>query len=174
MFTSISNAALHWILRDESTRLSTLQAIHDSLKLGGAFVFEMGGHGNVGEAVATLLSVLTHNGATISQARESCPWFFPSEDWMRGALEKVGFRDIEKLEVEYRPTKLTAEQGGNGGVEGWVRLMGAQMLEILEGEARERAIREACEVLETIVTRDEDGSKWLGYVRLRGVVRKSS
>ena len=135
----------------------------------------MGGHGNVGEVVATLLSVLTRNGVTISEARESCPWFFPSENWMRSALEKVGFQDIEKLEVEYRPTKLTAEQDGSGGVEGWVRLMGAQMLDILEsGEARESAVREACELLETIITRGEDGSKWFGYVRLRGVARKSS
>lgn len=95
---------------------------------------------------------------------------------MRSALEKVGFRDIEKLEIEYRPTKLTAEQkDGSGGVEGWLRLMGAQMLDVLDSEeARDAAVKEACELLETIVTREEDGSKWFGYVRLRGVARKSS
>lgn len=94
---------------------------------------------------------------------------------MRSALEKVGFQHIEKLEVEYRPTKLTAEQDGSGGVEGWLRLMGAQMLDILDSEeARDAAVKEACELLETIVTREEDGSKWFGYVRLRGVARKSS
>lgn len=30
----ISNAALHWILRDESTRMSTLRAIYGCLKPG--------------------------------------------------------------------------------------------------------------------------------------------
>ncbi|KAK2758766.1 hypothetical protein FQN54_003458 [Arachnomyces sp. PD_36] len=173
----ISNAALHWILRDESTRLSTLQAIHDSLKPNGTFVFEMGGHGNVAEVVATLLAVITRHGknVTLAQARASSPWFFPSENWMRNALEKVGFQNIEKLEVEYRPTMLTDEQNGSGGAAGWLRLMGAQMLDILESEdARDAAVKEACEILETVITREEDGSKWFGYVRLRGVARKSS
>lgn len=72
---------------------------------------------------------------------------------MRSALEKVEFQHIEKLEVEYRPTKQTAEQNGNGGVEEWLRLMSAQMLDLLDSEkTRDAVIKEACEVPETIVT----------------------
>lgn len=91
---------------------------------------------------------------------------------MRNALEQVGF-SVEKLEMEYRPTRLTVDE--KGGIEGWVRLMGAAALEVLEekGGVREDAVKEVCDVLETVITREEDGSKWLGYVRLRGVaVRK--
>ncbi|KAL2009505.1 hypothetical protein VTN00DRAFT_5312 [Thermoascus crustaceus] len=166
----VSNAALHWILRDASTRISTLRAIHTALKPGGAFVFEMGGHGNVAEITAAILGVLVHHGVPIEKARESVPWFFPSESWMREALENLGFQ-VEKLEIEYRPTKATT--GPDGGIEGWIRLMGAQMLETLPENERDGAVKEACDILETILTRHEDGSKWLGYVRLRGVARKS-
>lgn len=43
---------------------------------------------------------------------------------MKNALEAVGFQ-VEKVEIEYRP---------NGGLEDWIRLMGAQFLGILPAE----------------------------------------
>lgn len=166
----MSNAALHWILKDGTTRLPVLQAIHKSLKPSGSFVFEMGCHGNCSEVHTALLSALVHQGGrSIEEAREASPWFFPSEDWMRKTLESIGF-SIDKLEVEYRPTKLTTNE--SGGIEGWVRLMAASMLEKLDEHRKESAVRETCDLLESIITRDEDGSKWLGYVRLRGVAIK--
>lgn len=91
---------------------------------------------------------------------------------MRGALEEIGF-EVDTCELEYRPTKLTEQGGKEGGLEGWVRLMGAIFLEAIEDEAkRDEAVKEVCELLQTIVTREEDGSQWLGYVRLRGVARR--
>ena len=78
---------------------------------------------------------------------------------------------VEKSELEYRPTKLAAEK--EGGIEGWARLMGAQILDVLLSlEKREAAVNEVCHVLKTIVTHEEDGSMWLGYVRLRVRARK--
>ncbi|ERF70263.1 hypothetical protein EPUS_00451 [Endocarpon pusillum Z07020] len=166
----VSNAALHWILRDSSTRVNTLRACFSALKTGGAFVFEMGGAGNVAEVHTALMSALLHQGLSIHQAQEASPWFFPSDVWMRKTLEDIGFI-VEVLEVEYRPTKLTT--GDEGGLRGWVKLMGASMLGVLEDASkREAALEQVCEVLSTIVTRIEDGSEWLGYVRLRGVARK--
>ncbi|KAJ6012738.1 hypothetical protein N7499_012658, partial [Penicillium canescens] len=44
-----SNAAFHWILRDPSTRISTLKAIFRSMKPGRVFFSEMCGHGNAPE-----------------------------------------------------------------------------------------------------------------------------
>ena len=167
----VSNAALHWILRDPKTRQGTLQACHDALAPGGLFAFEMGGKGNVAEVHAALIAALMHHGGMgVVEAREKCQWFFPSDASMREALEGVGFQ-VEVCELEYRPTKLT--EGEKGGLEGWVRLMGGGMLEGIEDVGkREAAIKEICEVLETVVTREEDGSKYLGYVRLRGLARK--
>jgi len=165
-----SNAALHWILRDDTARMSTIKSAYRALKKDGAFVFEMGGAGNVAEVHAALIAAVVHQGATVEEAREACPWFFPSAKLMGRMLEEARFK-VDWLEMEYRPTKLTLEEGG--GLEGWVRLMGANFLEVLEiGERRERAVKEVCETLETVIKREEDGSMWLGYVRLRGVASK--
>lgn len=165
----VSNAALHWILRNESTRISTLKGIHAGLKQGGKFVFEMGGYGNVAEVTTALMYALVRQGVSIEKVREVYPWFFASETWMTNTLEGIGFKLI-KMETEYRPTLLTSS--ANGGLAGWVRLMGANFLDILSPDKREEAVQEICEVLQTGVTRAEDGSQWLGYVRLSGIAEK--
>lgn len=165
-----SNAALHWILRDEETRISVLRGAYKTLKPGGSFAFEMGGAGNVADVHTALLAALVHQGLSAEKAREACPWFFPSEQLMSNMLSEVGFV-VERTKLEYRPTKLTLGEGG--GLEGWVRLMGAQYLEVLpEMENREVVIREVCDVLKSVITREEDGSMWLGYVRLKVLARK--
>ncbi|RAK95575.1 class I SAM-dependent methyltransferase [Aspergillus ibericus CBS 121593] len=165
----ISNAALHWILRNDATRMSTLQGIHACLKPGGVFVFEMGGHGNVAEVQSALIYALVQNGISVEKAREVNPWFFPSVAWMTNALDSIGFR-VEKMEMEDRPTKLT--DAANGGLAGWVRLMGAPFLDVLPEEKRENVVQQICDVLYTAVTRHEDGSQYLGYKRLRGIARR--
>lgn len=132
-------------------------------------MFEMGGHGNVAETMTTLIYTLVQHGIPLEKAKETNPWFFPSETWMSDALGRVGFQ-VEKLEIEYRPTKLTT--AANGGLAGWIRLMGAQFLDVLPADKREEAVRQICDVVEPAVTREEDGSQWLGYVRLRGIARK--
>ena len=153
------------------------------------------------EVHAALLAAVVHQGLSIEAAREASPWFFPSETGMTALLTEAGFA-VEKSEVEYRPTRLTAaDQQGAGGLEGWVRLMGAPFLAALDGEGRghgkgkqseegngedpvgkertEAAVREVCDVLKTVVARDEgegrrrvEGGMWLGYVRLRVRARK--
>ncbi|KAF2723290.1 hypothetical protein K431DRAFT_27665 [Polychaeton citri CBS 116435] len=165
-----SNAALHWILCDASTRVDVFTDVHRALKQGGRFVFEMGGKGNVSEVHTAFLAVLAKHGVPLEEARKADPWFFPSVEWMQQSLERVGFK-VEKCELEYRPTKLTQAKDW-GGIEGWARLMGAQFLEVVPSEQRDAVVKNVCEVLETIISREEDGSKWIGYVRLRAVARK--
>lgn len=165
-----SNAALHWILRDAPTRMSVFRGVHRALRPGGTFVFEMGGTGNVVDVHAALLAALVHQGVGIEKAREASPWFFPSEKLMTEMLEQAGFR-VEKMKLDYRPTKLTAEK--EGGLEGWLRLMGASFLDLLPtDDMKEAVVREVCDVLQTILTHEEDGSMWLGYVRLKVLARK--
>lgn len=168
-----SNAALHWILRDPTTRQDVFNDVHSALKPGGVFVFEMGGKGNVAEIHAAFIAALVSHGLTLDAAREACPWFFPSENWMKGTLEQAGFTP-EKIELEYRPTKFNPrKEDGSGGLEGWLRLMGAQFLEAVDESKQDSVLRNVAETLETIITREEDGSQWVGYVRLRAVARKS-
>ncbi|CAD6442288.1 9eadb4fd-a89d-45ff-a90f-13bb26466686 [Sclerotinia trifoliorum] len=183
-----SNAALHWILRRESIRISFFKHILRLLKPGGILVFEMGGMGNVAEMRTALLSVVGRRcDGGLRRVRECDPWFFPDEVWMRDVLSVVGSGDgdgdgggnaedaklgvgkwkIEKLEREYRAT-----EADKGGIEGWVRLMGKQFFDVLgEGKERMEAENEVCQVLES-VCRSPGGGDWIGYVRLRGVVRK--
>ncbi|KAF2088128.1 S-adenosyl-L-methionine-dependent methyltransferase [Saccharata proteae CBS 121410] len=166
-----SNAAMHWILRAPDARTTLFRDVFAALKPGGAFVFEQGGAGNVAEARTALLAGLVAHGVSLAAAREADPWFFPSETWMRGALEDAGFV-VEKVELEYRATRLTAaDEKGTGGLEGWVRLFGAQFLDAVEEGKRDGVVRWVLDVLESSCKRD-DGSWWVGYVRLRAVARK--
>lgn len=167
----VSNSALHWILRDETTRLSTLRAINQSLKPGGKFVFETGGHGHFNEALTAILHTLTSYGIPTERLHELNPYFFPSERWMKQALEQVGF-EVNVLELEYRPTEMTAAKGG--GLPGWVKLFGAPLLNALPEEKQDEAVQHICAVLDPVITLCEDDSKWLGYVRLRGIATKKA
>ncbi len=53
-----SNAAMHWILRREETREVFFTGVRGVLKVGGTFVFEMGGMGNVAEVCLIPSSVM--------------------------------------------------------------------------------------------------------------------
>ena len=168
-----SNAAMHWILRDETTRTLFFSDVFRLLKPGGSFVFEQGGAGNVSEVHAALRAVLHHAyGVSLAKLHEADPWYFPSEQWMRNTLESAGFT-VEKLDFEYRPSELTPETAdGSGGLVGWVKLMAASFLDaIQEPSRRDEVVQKVCEALEPVITR-EDGRKYLGYVRLRVVARK--
>lgn len=167
-----SNAALHWILRNPSTRQGVLESAFSALKPGGTLVFEMGGHGNVAEVHSALILALIHlTNLSPQAAREKSPWFFPEEEWMRKTLLKIGF-EVEVAEIEYRPTKLTPPDiDGKGGLEGWLRLMGAQFMEGLSKEKMDEVVNFVREGIKESVTR-EDGSQWVGNVRLRVVARR--
>jgi hypothetical protein len=131
-------------------------------------VFEMGGYGHVAEAHTAPIAAVVAQGIPLETAKAAIPWFFPSKDWMRERFEHIGFT-VGICELKYRSASLTAEnKDGTGGLEGWVRLIGAPFLERV-GDAKERGgvATMVWEVLERVVTRGEDGSQWLGSVRLR-------
>jgi hypothetical protein len=127
----------------------------------------MGGMGNVAEMRTALLSAIARR-TSFAIARAADPWFFPDERWMTDMLEnEVGGFKVERMEREYRPTAAD-----EGGIDGWVRLMGKQFFDVLgEGEERKDAEREVCEILKTVCESPGSGN-WIGYVRLRGIARK--
>lgn len=169
-----SNAAMHWILRNPETRIRFFDNIHKALKPGGTFVFEQGGGGNVAEVQAASIAALTHAGISLDEAREASPWFFPTTNWMSETLSNAGF-EVETCELEYRPTKLTVEtEDGSGGLEGWAKLFCAQYLEKVSKDRRPGVLKEICDILDSVIAKEADGSKYLGYVRLRAVARKKS
>jgi SAM-dependent methyltransferase len=167
-----SNAAYHWILRQPESRVRALTAVYNALKPGGKFVFECGGHGNIAELQTAITASLLAHGVSLERAREINPWFFSDEAWMKQTLAGIGFH-VDHIELEYRPTKLTPkDESGGGGLEGWIRVFGASMLDGLEN--KDDVVKYACDLLENVVTKsDEERSQWVGYVRLRGVATKS-
>ncbi len=168
-----SNAAMHWILRKQDTRSAFFDNVYKALKPGGKFVFEMGGSGNVAEVQAAATAALLHAGVPLQEARQANPWFFPSTTHMSDLLKNAGF-EVEICEHEYRATKLTADTADkSGGLEGWVRLMCAPFLEAVSEDKRDVVTKEICDIIDPIITRHEDGSKWMGYCRLRAVAKKS-
>lgn len=98
--------------------------------------------GNVAEMRTVLLSVVSKR-VGIEKAREVDPWFFPDEAWVQKTLtEQQGWK-VERCEREYRPTK--ADEGGIGG---WVKLMGKQFFDAVEDKIeRSKCEDEAIEIL---------------------------
>lgn len=165
---AFSNAALHWILRPPGSHIPVFTSIRDALIPGGTLVLEMGGLGNVAEMrTAIIMAVARRVG--IAKAKEVDPWFFPDEEWLTRVLEEeVGGWKVEKVEREWRPT--TADKGG---VEGWVRLMGKELLDAVpeEGGQREETVKEIVDVLSHVCKIPGEG-QMISYVRLRCLARK--
>ncbi|KAK4136672.1 S-adenosyl-L-methionine-dependent methyltransferase [Trichocladium antarcticum] len=164
---AFSNAALHWILRAPATRADVFRSVRDAVAPNGTFAFEMGGLGNVAEMRAALLSAVARR-VGLERAAAADPWFFPDESWITTLMEEtVGGWKVERVEREWRPT--VAERAG--GVEGWVRLMGANWFDVVPEGEREECIKEVVDVLETVCAQ-HGGGYMISYVRLRVLARR--
>lgn len=131
-------------------------------------MFEMGGHGNIAELHAALISaVASRRGIAFARRPDVNPWFFPDAAWMVGALNSAGFL-IDNMEMEDRPMRV--ETGPRRGIEGLVRVMGKSFIRAMY-PAEETFVKGVCEVLESVCTR-EDGTQWMGYVGLRVKAKK--
>jgi SAM-dependent methyltransferase len=86
-----SNAALHWMHPPEAVAGS----IASALKIGGRFVAEFGGKGNV----ASVVSAAGFN-----------PWYFPSIGEYSTLLERNGI-EVTSAVLFHRPTILDRENG---------------------------------------------------------------
>ncbi|CAI7564786.1 unnamed protein product [Penicillium glandicola] len=119
------------------------------MKPGGTFFFEMGGHGNAPEMVTAFI----RDGG----------------GYVKNMLESVGFQ-VKMIKLDPQPLELTTSD--NGGLEGFMRLIGAQMLDILDTEEEKNsAIEQICRMLR-YGTIGEDGSQWITYASLRCVAVK--
>ena len=111
-----SNATLHWVLRDPTTRADVFEACRAALRPGGRMVSESGALGNVAEVHVAIVSALMARGVSAERAREASPWWFPSLEAMRALVEGAGMEWV-RGEVELRQTVLT--EGDEGGIRGW-------------------------------------------------------
>jgi|SRR5579875_410812 len=155
---AFSNAALHWMKRDPD---AVLRSVRKSLKPGGRFAGEFGGHANVAAITVALLAVLRRRG--VEDPENLSPWYFPSGDEYRSKLECAGFR-VDSIELFPRPVVLPTD------MRGWLETFGLPFFRTLPESQRHGAIDEAVELLRPALC-DSAGRWTVDYVRLRFLAR---
>ncbi len=149
-----SNAALHWV-RDQR---GALAAIARALKPGGRFVFEMGGHRNLRQALQAGCAAMRSLGVPEPESR--VPWFFPSIGEYAPMLESHG------LEVQYavlfdRPTALE----GARGFADWIEMFGNFAIFSVAPEQRDELAKRWEDLARPMLF--HDGVWTLDHTRLR-------
>jgi trans-aconitate methyltransferase len=153
-----SNAALHWIRRADAM----LAGVYRSLKPGGRFVAECGGHGCVHKVRTALVQALNRRGID-GEAR--VPWYFPTPGDYATRLERAGFR-VDSVALIPRPTLLP------GDIIGWLETFAINFFQGFSEESRSDYLQEVRTILEPQL-RDAHGRWVADYVRLRFAATKT-
>ena len=147
-----SNAVLHWI--PEATAVA--DGVYRSMKPGGRFVGEFGGHGNIAAIMTSLVATLRRYGV---QIEERLGWYYPTVAEYRAVLEQAGFA-VESMELIPRPTPLPT------GMIGWLKTFRGTYLREKLGDQADAALAEIVENLQFALC-DGSGNWTADYVRLR-------
>ena len=147
-----SNAVLHWIRRADAA----IAGVYRSLKPGGRFVAECGGHGCVHKIRTALVQALDRRGYD-GEAR--VPWYFPTPGDYATRLERAGFR-VDSIALIPRPTPLP------GDIVDYLETFALSFFQGFSDEARSEYLQEVRTVLEPQL-RDPNGTWVADYVRLR-------
>ena len=153
-----SNAVLHWIKRADGM----LAGVYRSLKSGGRFVAEFGGHGCIHKIRTALVQALDGRGLD-GEAR--VPWYFPTPGDYATRLERAGFR-VDSIALIPRPTPLP------GDITDYLETFALNFFQGFSDEARSEYLKEVRNVLEPQL-RDADGNWVADYVRLRFAATKA-
>ena len=154
-----SNAALHWILDAESV----VRCVSSSLKMGGRFVAEFGGKGNV----FSIINALREQLRVAGRADETPWWYYPSVAEYAMLLER------HRLEVKFavffdRPTKL---EEGEAGMRNWIEMFRGELFREIEPGLKNQILSGVEDKLRGTLFRD--GNWYADYRRLRIVAVKS-
>jgi trans-aconitate 2-methyltransferase len=87
-----SNAALHWVLAQESVFSHFWQLLKPN---GGELLIEYGGHGNVERAVSVIFKLMRSNQFKAHFVNWKQSWYFPKPDEIEIMLKRSRFRDIQ-------------------------------------------------------------------------------
>ncbi|MBD3883260.1 methyltransferase domain-containing protein [Phormidium tenue FACHB-886] len=147
-----SNAVLHWITEPDTV----IHQVRQSLKIGGRFVAEFGGRGNIEGIQQALQQAIAPYVASMPN-----PWFFPSLSEYASRLERQGFEVVYAVLFD-RPTLL---QGGEEGLANWLQTFANAFLTALPAETQHQVIQTIEAQLRA--THYTDGSWTADYRRLR-------
>lgn len=148
-----SNAVLHWIDREKQDAM--LRCVNRALKLGGQFVFELGGYGNNALIHTALEQAFTRRGLTYRM-----PFYFPTVGQYSARLEEAGFQVTCALLFD-RPTPLN----GPDGLYDWLCMFIKTPFAGMDPEQREEILREVTGQLREPLL--QEGVWMCDYVRLR-------
>ena len=145
-----SNAALHWV-KDHKIALAN---ISNSLKVGGIFVAELGGAGNVDTIIKAMREVFRIK----NYQKFENPWFFPSLSEYVKLLEDA---NLQTLYIELIPRFTPIDD-----IKNWLRLFANGIVYHLSANQKEEFV---CLVAERLTrTPLYNNGKWYAdYVRLR-------
>ena len=150
-----SNATLHWILNAEQV----VECVAAALKVGGRFVLEMGGKGNIEQFRAAVHNALDRLGYP-----EGKDWnlkYFPTIGEYASLLEKHGLLACTARLFD-RPTLL---EGGESGLRTWLEMFEEVTVSRIAPQHREAFFEMVQESLRPKLFRD--GQWTADYVRLR-------
>ncbi len=147
-----SNAALHWIRPPEAV----VARVYDALRLGGRFVAELGGRGNVRRVLAAVRAAAEQIGVNADFPQS----YFPSVGEYTPLLESAGL-EVRSAVLFDRPTPLA----GAHGLRDWVKMFRGQVLESVLAERREDFLNAVEEAGRPELFRD--GQWFADYRRLR-------
>jgi trans-aconitate 2-methyltransferase len=155
-----SNAALHWIKEADQVVRSVARA----LKVGGRFVAEFGGKGNVLHVHRACETALERLG--VSFPRAFFPWYFPSQGEYARLLERQGLAMTYGVLFD-RPTEL---EGGETALRDWLEMFGGAFLNQVPDGKRETFLQLVEELARPDLYRE---GRWvMDYRRLRLVAQK--
>jgi len=147
-----SNAALHWMKQPDRV----IDGVWQSLKSGGRFVGEFGGHGNISTIEVALHTELEKRGIDPNTIN---PWYFPTVEDYRSRLEARGFI-VNKITLIPRPTHLPTD------IRGWLSTFANPFTTALSIPERDAFLAAVTASLESVL-RDASGQWIADYVRLR-------
>jgi len=99
-----SNAALHWVLDQESVFSHFWQLLKPNC---GELLIEYGGHGNIETAVRVIFKLMQSSQFKEHFVNWKQSWYFPMADEIEGLLEKARFRDIQ-VNLSKRTTSFSS------------------------------------------------------------------
>ena len=149
-----SNAALHWMHPLDDV----LAGVRRSLRPGGRFVAECGGHGNVAAITVAVAAALSARGVDAYVRR---PWYFPTPAAMRQHLERHGLR-VQQLDHFARPTRLDSP------MDEWLRFFARPFFAGIDEPDLSEVLDQIVEMLAPCL-QEETGAWVADYVRLRFV-----
>jgi trans-aconitate methyltransferase len=149
-----SNATFHWI-KDHS---KVLQSIHNSLKQGGRFVYEMGAKHNVEKIHIVVKKILIDEGFHDNATTEVN--YFSSAAEQAVMLENAGFTISNIIKFD-RPTELIGEDG----MKNWIIQFGQPFFKNIPEKKMEEIIFKSVDLLKK--SNYENGKWYADYIRLR-------